>query len=79
MKQRRNDPASLAVGVLLCGGGALLLNSLLGVWTAFGIVSAFAIGIAAGAEAQRRKTARHEYEQREWKRIVWEEWGYRDE
>ncbi|MBP2055410.1 hypothetical protein J2Z21_008424 [Streptomyces griseochromogenes] len=37
------------------------------------------IGLAVVVEVQRRRTARREQEERQWKRIVWEEWGYRVE
>ena len=40
--QRANDPAAIAIGLLLVGGGALLLNLLFGVWIAFSIIAVLA-------------------------------------
>lgn len=74
-----NDSTALAIGLLLFGGGALILGSLFGVWASFSFIIVTAFGVSAGAEAQRRRILRGRYEQREWRRIVWEEWGYRSE
>ncbi|MFF0136494.1 hypothetical protein ACFYRN_08610 [Streptomyces sp. NPDC005227] len=72
------DPTSLAVGVLVIGGGALLLSLLFGMWAAFSVVVAMALAITVGAAVQCRRDARQERERREWRRIIWEEWGYRE-
>ncbi|MGW4991681.1 hypothetical protein ACWEQ3_29140 [Streptomyces mirabilis] len=69
------DPTSLAVGVLVIGGGALLLSLLFGMWAAFSVVVAIALAITVGAAVQCRRNARQE---REWRRVICEEWGYRE-
>ena len=74
-----NDPTGVAVGLLVFGGGALLLASLCGIWIAFAAVVGISISLAIVVEAQCRRTARREQEERQWKRVVWEEWGYRVE
>ncbi|MFK4222138.1 hypothetical protein [Streptomyces sp. NPDC019890] len=79
MPQRASEPAGIAIGLLLVGGGALLLDSLFGVWVAFSIVAVLAGAAAGGATVQRRRAVRLEHEQREWRRILWEEWRYREE
>lgn len=79
MRRPVNDPTALAVGLLVFGGGALLLASLCGVWIAFAAVVGISVSLAIVVEAQCRRAARREQEQRQWKRIVWEEWGYRVE
>lgn len=79
MRRLANDPTAIAVGLLIFGGGVLLLASLCGVWISFVAVVGISIGLAVVVEVQRRRTARREQEERQWKRIVWEEWGYRVE
>jgi hypothetical protein len=79
MYRPENTPTAVAVGLLTFGGGALLLSRLLGIWIAFSIVVAAAIGIATCVDIQRRRTVQREHVERNWKRILWEEWGYRDE
>lgn len=79
MPQRASEPAGIASGLLLVGGGVLLLDSLFGVWVAFSIVAVLAGAAAGGAAVQRRRAVRLEDEQREWRRILWEEWRYREE
>lgn len=74
-----NDSTALAIGLLLFGGGVLILGSLLGVWVSYSFIVVIALGVSAGAEAQRRRILRGRYERHEWRRIVWEEWGYRSE
>ncbi|MCX4666491.1 hypothetical protein OG453_07385 [Streptomyces sp. NBC_01381] len=73
------DPTAVAIGLLIFGGGAILLNLLFGAWVAFSIIAAAAISLSAGIEVRRRQSVKREHEQLEWKRILWEEWGYRSE
>ncbi|OEJ58749.1 hypothetical protein BGM19_12835 [Streptomyces agglomeratus] len=73
---RANDPAAIAIGLLLFGGGALLLASLFGIWTAFSLVVLVAFGIAVSVEARQRRIARRWREEQEWRRILRDEWGY---
>ncbi|MFE3638123.1 hypothetical protein [Streptomyces sp. NPDC059168] len=79
MRRPAHDPTAVAVGLLVFGGGVLLLASLCGVWISFVAVVSISVGLAVIVEAQRRRNMRAEHEERQWKRIVWEEWGYRVE
>ncbi len=71
-----NEPAAIAIGLLLFGGGTWLLASLFGIWTAFGLVVLVASGIAWSVDARQRRIARQRRVEQEWRRIVRDEWGY---
>lgn len=79
MPSRRNEPEAIAIGLLVFGGGALLMSSLFGVWTAFASVVVTTTAISIAAEAHRRRRAQADYERQVWRRTLWEEWGSQGE